>query len=98
MAEIMGSVIVLLVIAFIYSKMADISFGKALGKVISGILKAFLAILSFIFSVGASGSSTRNIRAQAKKKGRDDIVADIDAKVERAKNTKEGIDNFRKNL
>ena len=95
---IIGLIVALLVISFIYSKMADISFGEALGKVISGILKAFLAILSFIFSVGASGSSTRNIRAQAKKKGRDDIVADIDAKVERAKNTKEGIDNFRKNL
>ena len=98
MAEIMGSVIVLLVIAFIYSKMADISFGKALGKVILGIFKAFLAMFSFLMGMSASGSTTRNIRNQAKKQGREDIVADIDAKVERAKNTKESVDNFRKNL
>ena len=94
----MGSVIVLLIIAFIYSKMAEIPFGEAIAKVIAWIFKAFLVILSFLFGVGSSSSTTSRIRSQAKKQGRDDVVADIDAKSQKAKDTKERIDNFRKNL
>ena len=94
----MGSVIVLLIIAFIYSKMAEIPFGEAIAKVIVWIFKAFLVILSFLFGVGSSNSTTSRIRSQAKKQGRDDVVADIDAKSQKAKDTKERIDNFRKNL
>ena len=78
--------------------MAEIPFGDAIAKVIAWIFKAFLEILSFLFGVGSSNNITSRIRSQAKKQGRDDVVADIDAKSQKAKDTKERIDNFRKNL
>ncbi len=97
MMPIIIAVVILLVIALIYSKLAEIPFGTALGKILTGIFKAILAIFSFMLD-GFATSGMNSVRDKARKAGRDDIVAGVDAKKAQAKEWKEKVDDMGKNL
>ncbi len=73
-------------VAFIYSKVKNISFGKS-------ILRIPLIILSAMFD-GSSGLS--DAKRQAKKQGNQEAVDKINKYEEARKQMKEKIDNFLK--
>lgn len=79
MSFIIVVLIIWLVIAYIYSKVKNVSLTKAIGRIP-------VFILSFLFENPPNYS---NIKAKAKKQGRQDVVDKINQQEEFQKNVKE---------
>lgn len=88
-------VVGLLVIAFIYSRIAEITFLTAIGKILKGIGKVILGFFSIVLS---DKSSLNKIKKEAKKQGREDVVERVNQEEERRKQIKEGVDNMKDKL
>ena len=84
-----------LVIAFIYSRIAEITFLTAIGKIIKGIGKVVLGFFSIVLS---DKSSLNRIKSEAKKQGRDDVVERVNQEEARRNQVKERIDNLKDKL
>lgn len=88
-------VVGLLVIALIYSRIAEITFLTAIGKILKGIGKVILGFFSIVLS---DKSSLNKIKNKAKKQGREDVVEQVNQAEERRKQIKEGVDNMKDKL
>jgi len=92
---VIAVIIVFLIISFIYSRMAEIPFLIAVGKILKGIVKVILGFFSILLD---NDSSLNRIKSEARKQGREDVVERVKQEEEKRKQVKERVDDMRNKI